>query len=87
MKANARKPKNCLGQNFNFKLGRFVISAIAWHTQAQPHLELKLGPGVTLLSSFYPKLVCLSLAETHLSLYNILGRSKGHLSGANFQCS
>ncbi len=39
--ANRREPESCLGQVFNFKLGCFVISVIAWHTTARPRLELK----------------------------------------------
>ncbi len=42
--ANARKPKSCLGQVFNFKSGCFVIHTIAWFTQAQLSLELKTRP-------------------------------------------
>ena len=30
-KANGREPKSCLGRVFNFKLGHFVLYAIAWH--------------------------------------------------------
>ncbi len=40
-KANGREPKSCLGQIFNFKLGHFVIHAIARHVQACPSLQLK----------------------------------------------
>ncbi len=40
-KANGREPKGCWGQVFNFKLGHFVIHAIAWYIQAHPTLELK----------------------------------------------
>ncbi len=32
-KANGRKPKSCLGQVFNFKLGHFVMYAMAWYIQ------------------------------------------------------
>ncbi len=32
-KANGREPKSCLGRIFNFKLGHFVMYAIAWHIQ------------------------------------------------------
>jgi len=31
--ANGREPKSCLGRVFNFKLGHFVMHAIAWHIQ------------------------------------------------------
>ncbi len=31
VKANGREPKSCLGRIFNFKLGHFVMYAIAWH--------------------------------------------------------
>ncbi len=44
MKANGREPRSSLGQDFNFKLGCFVMSVIAWHVQAHPHLELKTQP-------------------------------------------
>ena len=43
-KPNRREPKSCLGQAFNFKLGRFVLSATEWHSRANPHLELKTRP-------------------------------------------
>jgi hypothetical protein len=29
-KANGREPKGCFGRVFNFKLGHFVMYAIAW---------------------------------------------------------
>ncbi len=32
-KAIGREPKSCLGQVFNFKLGDFVMYAIAWYIQ------------------------------------------------------
>ncbi len=32
-KANGREPKSCLGQVFNFKLGHFVMYAMAWSIQ------------------------------------------------------
>ena len=32
-KANGREPKSCLARVFNFKLGHFVMYAIAWHIQ------------------------------------------------------
>jgi len=32
-KANGREPKSCLGRVFNFKLGHFVLYAIAQHIQ------------------------------------------------------
>jgi hypothetical protein len=35
---------SCLGRVFNFKLGCFVMYAIAWHMQGWPSLELKTQP-------------------------------------------
>ncbi len=32
-KAIGREPISCLGRVFNFKLGHFVLYAIAWHTK------------------------------------------------------
>jgi hypothetical protein len=32
-KGNGREPKSCLGRVFNFKLGPFVMYAMAWHIQ------------------------------------------------------
>jgi hypothetical protein len=43
-KANGREPKMCMGRVFNFKLGSFVMYAIARHTQARLSLELITQP-------------------------------------------
>jgi len=47
-----------LGQVFNFKLGLFVLHAIAQHMQARPSLELKTQPRV------HPVSLSLSMACT-----------------------
>ncbi len=43
-KANGREPTSYLGRVFNFKLGLFVMHAIAWYIEAHPSLELKTQP-------------------------------------------
>jgi hypothetical protein len=43
-KANRREPKSGLGQVFNFKLGHFVMKAIAQYIQTLSRLELKTWP-------------------------------------------
>ncbi len=40
-KASGRELKSCLGRVFNFKLGHFVMHAIAWHIQENQSLKLK----------------------------------------------
>jgi hypothetical protein len=39
------------GRVFYFKLGRFVMSVIAWHTQGCPNLDLRTQPNSALLAS------------------------------------
>jgi hypothetical protein len=43
-KSNGREPKSCLARVFNFKLGRFVMSAMARYRRTHPHLKLKTRP-------------------------------------------
>ncbi len=62
-----RKYKYCLGQLFNFKLGRFAMSVNAWRRQVRPHLNLKtcgaciLKLTTAVIYCFRSKLQCLSL--------------------------
>ncbi len=55
-KANGREPWCCLDQVFSFKLGRFVMYAIAQHLQTRPRLELKTRPKFCPVSLSLPML-------------------------------
>ncbi len=52
---NGREPKNCLGRVFNFKLGHFVMYAIAWHMLKNALTQsCKLSPGFVLTAKVCP---------------------------------
>ena len=54
-KVNGREPKSCLGRVFNFKLGHFVMYAIAWHMQKHALAQsCKLSPGFVLIAKVCP---------------------------------
>ncbi len=54
--ANGKEPESCLDKVFNFKLGCFDISVVAWHTQERPRLELKTQPRFCPVSLSLPML-------------------------------
>jgi hypothetical protein len=62
-KDNGGETKSCLGQVFNFKLGRFDVIHILNCVGGHPHLELKIRP------SFCPASCSLSI---EMDLYSAL---------------
>ncbi len=66
--ANQEIIKICLGQIYNFKLVYFAISAISWHTQGHPHVELKIWPRSLNLSIVYH--LCLIVMHFHSELFS-----------------
>jgi hypothetical protein len=56
--AHRRKPKSCFSRVFNIKLGCFVMSEIAWRTQARPYLELKSQPRLNPVSFSLTRAQC-----------------------------
>ncbi len=55
VKAYGREPKSGLGRVFNFKLGHFVMYAMAWYIHKHVLTQsCKLGPGFVLLAEVFP---------------------------------
>ncbi len=69
VKANGRKAKSCLCRVFNFKLGYFVMPALARHIQACPSQELKTRPRFCLVS------LSLSMYQPNMQHHLLLPKS------------
>jgi hypothetical protein len=69
-KANGREPKSCLGQVFNFKLGRFCYEWNCMTYTSMPTLVLKTWPRFCPVS-YVGTCMCLPRAEMYARLQTL----------------